>query len=311
LSDPDPANSTGDDAPRRESDGGGVPHLDARTLVRQAQERLNEVVAAYKSLRDENDGYRDRVRKNSERRFAQRHERLLLKFIDILDNLDRALEAAELSYAAAPMIEGLILVRTQLLQTLQEEGLERIPVLGLAYDPEVAEAMATHPVDDPDQHHVVVKDLQRGYRLNGRVARASQVVVGEYDFSNQPAPEAPAAPAETEAEAPGQTAPQPADAPAPRDEPSRGDSGRVAVVDDAADTDALVAAAEAAAAAIAAGLPAPEFEADALDATPGEEDRLGVETDEEQSLEDAARAAAAELLENADEKEDDEEDDES
>jgi len=307
LSDPDPANSTGDDAPRRESDGGGVSQLDARALVRQAQERLSEVVAAYKSLRDENEGYRDRVRKNSERRFAQRHERLLLKFIDILDNLDRALEAAELSYAAAPMIEGLILVRTQLLQTLQEEGLERIPVLGLPYDPEVAEAMATHPVDDPDQHHVVVKDLQRGYRLNGRVARASQVVVGEYDFSNQPAPEAPA---ETEAEAPAEAAPPPADAPDPRHEPSQGDSGRVAVVDDAdaAETDALVAAAEAAAAAIAAGLPAPELESDELDAAPSEEDRLGVETDEEESLEDAARAAAAELLESADEKEDDEDD---
>jgi molecular chaperone GrpE len=276
--------------------------------VRQAQERLNEVVSAYRSLRDENDGFRDRVRKNSERRYAQRHERLLLKFIDILDNLDRALEAAELSYAAAPMIEGLILVRTQLLQTLREEGLERIPVLGLPYDPEVAEAMATHPVDDPDQHHVVVKDLQRGYRLNGRVARASQVIVGEYDFSNQPAPQAPDVP--SEAEAPVETAPPAAAPPAASDEVARGDSGRVSVVDDAHETDALVAAAEAAAAAFAAGLPAPELENDGLDSAPGEEDRLGVESDEEQSLEDAARAAAAELLAEANEKQDAEEDDE-
>ena len=78
------------------------------------------------------------------------------------------------------MIEGIILVRTQLLSVLQEEGLERIPVLGLAYDPSVAEAVETRPVDEPEHDHVVVKELLRGYRLNGRVARAARVAVGAY-----------------------------------------------------------------------------------------------------------------------------------
>ena len=148
--------------------------------VRLAEDRLAEVLAAYRNLKTENEGHRERITRNLERRFDQRRERLLLRFIEILDNLDRALEAAELSYAGNPLIEGLILVRTQLLQTLQEEGLERIPVVGLPYDPAVSEAVETQPVDDLDQHHVVLKDLQRGYRLNRRVARASRVVVGEY-----------------------------------------------------------------------------------------------------------------------------------
>jgi molecular chaperone GrpE len=292
LSDPDPANSTGaaDAPPQPESLGGGAPEGDARALVRQAQERLNEVATAYKALRDENEGYRDRVRRNSERRFAQRHERLLLKFIDILDNLDRALEAAELSYAAAPMIEGLILVRTQLLQTLQEEGLERIPVLGLPYDPGVAEAMATHPVEDPEQHHLVVKDLQRGYRLNGRVARAAQVVVGEYDFSQQPAEvHAPPGLADDAEASPGRDAGS-----SHRDEDEEADGAAE-----------LAAAAEAAAAAIAAGLAALELPSPAdEDSEPGDEDRLGVESDDEQSLEAAALAAAAELTDESGESED-------
>ena len=146
--------------------------------ARLAEDRLAEVLAAYRKIRSENDGFRERITRNVERRFDQRRERLLLKFIDILDNLDRALEAAE--HAGNPLIEGLILVRTQLLQTLQEEGLERIPVLGLPYDPNFAEAVATQPVDDPDHHHVVVKELMRGYRLSGRVARPSRVLVGEH-----------------------------------------------------------------------------------------------------------------------------------
>ena len=148
--------------------------------ARLAEDRLAEVLAAYRKLKTENEGYRDRITRNLERRFDQRRERLLLRFIEILDNLDRALDAAQSAYAGNPLIEGLILVRTQLLQTLQEEGLERIPVVGLPYDPGVSEAVETTPVEDPEQHHLVMKDLQRGYKLNGRVARHSKVTVGEY-----------------------------------------------------------------------------------------------------------------------------------
>jgi molecular chaperone GrpE len=148
--------------------------------ARLAEDRLAEVLSAYRTIKSENEGFRERISRNLQRRFTQRHETLLLKFIDILDNLDRALEAAQRSYAGEPLLEGMILVRTQLLQRLKEEGLERIPVLGLPFDPEVSESVATHPVPDPDQDHVVVKELMRGYRVNGRVVRASQVVIGVY-----------------------------------------------------------------------------------------------------------------------------------
>lgn len=148
--------------------------------ARLAEDRLTEVLTAYRKVKTENEGFRDRVTRDVERTFNRRHEKLLLKFIDILDNLDRALEAAEQTYAGNPLIEGLILVRTQLLQTLQQEGLERIPVLGLPYDPNVSEAVGTQPVDDPEHDHVVVREVLRGYRLHGRVARASRVFVGQH-----------------------------------------------------------------------------------------------------------------------------------
>jgi molecular chaperone GrpE len=156
------------------------PAHEALRRAHLAEDRLTEVLAAYRKIKTENEGFRDRTTRNLERKFEQRRERLLLKFIDILDNLDRALEAAEASHAANPLIEGLILVRTQLLQNLQEEGLERIPVLGLPFDPNFSEAVGTAPVEDPEHHHLVVKELMRGYRLNGRVARPSRVVIGDH-----------------------------------------------------------------------------------------------------------------------------------
>jgi molecular chaperone GrpE len=159
-------------------EAGEAEHLERR--ARLAEDRLTEVLSAYRQVKTENEGFRDRVTRDVERQFNKRHEKLLLKFIDILDNLDRALEAAEQTYAGNPLIEGLILVRTQLLQTLQQEGLERIPVLGLPFDPAMSEAVGTKAVEEPEHDQVVVKEVLRGYRLHGRVARASRVFVGKH-----------------------------------------------------------------------------------------------------------------------------------
>jgi molecular chaperone GrpE len=167
-----------EDVLARPPDKGIAEHYERR--ARLAEDRLTEVLTAYRQARTENEGFRERVTRDVERQFDRRREKLLLRFIDILDNLDRALEAAETTHAGNPLVEGLILVRTQLLQTLQQEGLERIPVLGLPFDPAVSEAVGTCPVSDPEHEHVVVKELLRGYRLHGRVARASRVLVGTY-----------------------------------------------------------------------------------------------------------------------------------
>ena len=157
-----------------------VPSADVERRARLAEDRLSEVLDAYRKLKTENETFRDRTTRNVERKFEARHERLLLKFIDIMDNLDRALEASQVSFASPPLVQGIILVRTQLLQTLKDEGLERIPVLGLPFDPHVSEAVATEPVTEAEHHNVVVKEMQRGWRLKDRIARAARVVLGEY-----------------------------------------------------------------------------------------------------------------------------------
>jgi molecular chaperone GrpE len=148
--------------------------------ARLAEARLAQVLEAYRQIKADQEAFKERTTRTLGRRFDGRHERLLLKFIDILDNFDRALEASEQTYAGQPLIEGLILVRTQLLQTLQQEGLERIPVLGLPFDPHVSEAMASQAVEDPEEDGLVVKEYQRGYRINGRLARPSRVIVGRH-----------------------------------------------------------------------------------------------------------------------------------
>jgi len=163
----------------RSADSSSAFDLESATPV-ELRARLLALTEGFRKLQEDNEAFRERTTRNLARRLDQRHERLLTTFIDILDNFDRALDAAEKTFAGAPLVEGLILVRSQLLQTLQEEGLERVPAIGHPYDPAVSEVVETQPVSDPDHHHIVLKELMRGYRLNGKLARPSRVLVGEY-----------------------------------------------------------------------------------------------------------------------------------
>ena len=73
-----------------------------------------------------------------------------------------------------------MLVRTQLFRILQEEGLERVSVLGLPFDRRSAEAVQRRPVTDPDQDGLVIEELQGGHQLRGHIIRRAKVVVGEF-----------------------------------------------------------------------------------------------------------------------------------
>jgi molecular chaperone GrpE len=137
---------------------------------------------------------RRHVTQRLERRHRLSRERFILKFMEIFDNLDRALAAAEHAEVTPALVEGIILVRSQLLSALRDEGLERIPVIGLPFDPAVAEAIEVEPVADPERHQMVVADLQRGYRLNGILVRPARVRVGEYRVPEPASLDAAAAP---------------------------------------------------------------------------------------------------------------------
>ena len=219
----DAGGALAEEDPTPEGDAAQAYHQRARL----AEDRLAEVLAAYRKLKTDNEGHRERITKNLDRRYEQRRGRLLLKFIDILDNLDRALEAAGQSYAGEPLLEGMILVRTQLLQTLQHEGLERIPVLGMQFDPHLSESVGTQPVTDPEHDHVVMKEFMRGYRLHGRIARVSTVIIGVYtptaeELAERASPPAPVAAPELppESRSPRSTIP-PSTSPQPQPQESR------------------------------------------------------------------------------------------
>jgi molecular chaperone GrpE len=122
------------------------------------------------------ENYRKRAVRDQERLIAHAHERLVRELLPILDDLERALEAAE-RHEEAALVDGVKLVRKSLRQALEKEGLAEIDTDG-PFDPHVHEAMLTQPGNGAESGSVL-EVVQRGYRLGDKVVRPARVIVAE------------------------------------------------------------------------------------------------------------------------------------
>jgi len=149
-----------------------------RARAAAAENKLREVQEAFLTARADLDKARERVERDLDRRVAHKFGDLVTDLLECLDDLDRALDAGARISAAAPVLDGVAMVRDRFLAALQRAGVERIDPRGEAFDPNVAEAVGVAPVDDPEQADRVVHVARAGYRLGDRVIRPARVLVG-------------------------------------------------------------------------------------------------------------------------------------
>jgi molecular chaperone GrpE len=120
---------------------------------------------------------------------------LAATLLEVLDNFDRAEQAIPATLQSFTWISGVILIHRQLEYVLQQHGLEPIAAAGQPYDPAVHEALA-------QEHHesvpegTVIAEVQRGYKLHGRLLRPALVRVSQ---GPAPAPEGTPGPEASEA----------------------------------------------------------------------------------------------------------------
>ena len=96
--------------------------------------------------------------------------------LPVLDNIDRALEAAEKAGESGALIDGFRLVRQQLISVSQQHQCREIAALGEPFDPQFHAAILQQPSADVPANHVTMV-TQAGYQLHDRVVRPSQVIV--------------------------------------------------------------------------------------------------------------------------------------
>jgi molecular chaperone GrpE len=132
-----------------------------------------ELIDTLQRLQADFDNFRKRAARDQEALVARAGERIVKELLPVLDDLERALEAAE-QHEEAKLEEGVKLVHRQLEQLLQREGLASVETDG-KFDPHVHEALLTQP--SASDEGSVIEVLQKGYRLGDRVLRPARVVV--------------------------------------------------------------------------------------------------------------------------------------
>ena len=150
-----------------------VSTLEERTalLEKERDEYLNDL----KRVAADFENYRKRVARDHEGLVARAHERLVKELLPVLDDLERALEAAA-QHEEAKLEEGVRLVHRELVEALAREGLVEVETDG-QFDPHVHEALVSQPSEQEDGS--VIEVLQKGYRLGDRVLRPARVVVSQ------------------------------------------------------------------------------------------------------------------------------------
>jgi molecular chaperone GrpE len=139
----------------------------------EAEAKAEEHLDDLKRLAAEFDNYRKRTARDQESLVARAAERLVKELLPVLDDLERALVAAD-EHEEAKLEEGVRLVHRSLAAALSKEGLEEIATEG-AFDPHVHEALLSQPSEADEG--TVIEVLQKGYRLGDRVLRPARVVV--------------------------------------------------------------------------------------------------------------------------------------
>ncbi len=123
--------------------------------------------------------YRRRAEKEKSDAIRYGRDAMLERMISILDVMDQALLHAENSSDSASLKKGFQMVVGEFLRTLKAEGLEVLPTVGGAFDPHLHEAVEQVPTEKDEEHGIVLEEMQKGYKLNGKLFRPARVKVGK------------------------------------------------------------------------------------------------------------------------------------
>jgi molecular chaperone GrpE len=150
---------------------GAVAAADGVYAVTRERDQLADALLR---LRAEFDNYRRRsVRELTEARTCAQGD-VLGELLPVLDNLERALDAAE-HHEEGKVLQGVRMTRDLFVGLLTRAGVEEVPGVGTPFDPQVHDAILTQPSEE--EEGVVTVVLERGYRQGEQVLRPARVAV--------------------------------------------------------------------------------------------------------------------------------------
>ena len=158
-----------------------VEELESRTKA--AEQKTLEVQSRFEQLRarlqSETDETRQRLNRAADERAQRDKADFIAGLLPVLDNLQRATEAAETGGSSEVIAEGVRRTAASFENALAAAGVEPIDAVGEMFDPELHDAIETVEVAPEDEGRVVAQHT-RGYKIGDRLLRPARVKVGRY-----------------------------------------------------------------------------------------------------------------------------------
>ena len=156
-----------------------------RARLQAAEQKRDEYLDLAQRTRADFENYQKRMQRDlaKERRYAQAP--LAADLLPALDNLERATAAAEQAGEKGPLVQGVAMVHTQLLDILRRHGITPHRGQGKPFDPNLHQAV----MQQPSKEHppmTVLQVLEQGYMIHDRVLRPAQVVVSTTRATDKP-----------------------------------------------------------------------------------------------------------------------------
>lgn len=147
-----------------------------REQLDAAYRRIDELARAVQAGEREREEFKKRLTRERERMIEVEKGNVAQTLLEAVDDLDLSLSSADES----PLAQGVRLIRDGILSRLSGLGVERVPLVGQPFDPNMAEAIDMEITASPDEDQKVVQELRPAYRLKERVIRPGRVKVARY-----------------------------------------------------------------------------------------------------------------------------------
>ena len=145
-----------------------------REALAEERKKTEENLAGWQRAQADFINYKRRTEQEKEDISKFANSILMLSLLPVLDDLERALTSVPPNLAKLSWVDGLKLIKRKFQASLEAQGLTEIEALGEPFDPNLHEAMR----QGKGKEGIVIEETQKGYKLNDRVLRPSQVVVG-------------------------------------------------------------------------------------------------------------------------------------
>jgi molecular chaperone GrpE len=146
--------------------------------LKEKDKTIEEHLSQLKYLQADFENYKKAVDREKANIVRCANDEIILKLLDIYENLERAVEAERDAKVKGPLFEGLEIVYNQMKCMLEAEGLVPIKAVGEKLDPFKHEVIMKEENKDMEEG-TILEEFQRGYMLKDRVVRYSKVKVSK------------------------------------------------------------------------------------------------------------------------------------